>query len=86
MPANFGRTPFVVKGGPCTYKYEQQDATGATSCRITWSGVAGPSQLTSPLAATYTANSLLSFPNAVPIVCKLDLASKTFDPEASSCV
>ena len=57
--------------------YKQVLPGNAVSCLIQWTGTLAPAQLTSPQVSSYTANSLLSFPQAAPLVCNLDLASKT---------
>lgn len=87
LPGAIPNTPIVfAAGGACAYMYTQAGADGVTSCRITWTGKLNAVQLSTPLFGTYAAAAMLSFPQLAPLVCNLDLASRTVDPAASNCV
>lgn len=77
MPATVPTTRISYQGGDCTYFYKQVLPSNAVPCLVQWTGTLAPAQLSSPTVASYAANSLLSFPQAAPLVCNLDLSSRT---------
>lgn len=77
MPSTVPTARISYPSGSCKYLYKHVLPSNAVPCLIQWNGTLAAAQLTSPQLPTYTANELLSFPQAAPLVCNLNLASRT---------